>query len=447
MWMFTGKSRGSFVPQKTADQFFVYLSELFRLKIVSSDGIVLGRFYDLSMNLNNDVYPRARGIIISRGLFLKQYGEVPVTELQSAEGRFVRVNVPAGAVVFSAARPDSEFALRRDILDQQIVDVENRKVERVNDVHLLRVDKQFHVAHVDVGLRGLVRRLEWEGLVDGIVRLFRKDARYLTFEDFISWKNSQVLTLGSKKNVLKLDIARAKLAKIPPTVLAEIMGDLDVFEQVSVYRSLVPDVQRKMFADMAPDDKRGLIDQMDDAEAAQLIAQIPSDEAADFLMSLSKDRMHQLLRLMENPSSRRLRVLLGFHKDSAGGLMATEYLWLRKDATVADAWARIKSAAESPASLTTIYIVDELYKYLGTTTIRRFVNEPLSRPVMEVCHPQKVFVRTDDGMEEVALLLEQYKYSAIPVLDENDILMGSITVDDVMEELIALAWGKYKDQI
>lgn len=429
------------------DQFFIYFSELFRLQAMASDGIVIGDFYDFAMNLNNDIYPRARGVIVRRGILFPQYTEIPMTELLKVEGRRIYFKVPSTGLVFSAVKPDSEFALRRDVLDQQIVDVENRKVERVNDVHLLRVDNQYHVAHVDVGLRGLVRRLEWEGTIDFCVRLFSRDAAYLTAEELISWKNSQVLTLGSKKNVLKLDVARAKLAKLPPTVLAEIMGDLDVFEQASLYRSLAMDVQRKMFADMAPDDKLGLIDQLEDAEAAQLISQIPSDEAADFLMSLPKARMHLLLRLMESQSSRRLRTLLGFRKDSAGGLMATEYLWLRQDATVADAWSKIKGAAESPASLTTIYVVDELYNYVGTTTIRRFINEPPDKSIVEVCHPHKVFVRTDDGMEEVALLLEQYKYSAIPVLDHNGILMGSITVDDVMEELIALAWGKYKDQI
>ena len=67
--------------------------------------------------------------------------------------------------------------------------------------------------------------------------------------------------------------------------------------------------------------------------------------------------------------------------------------------------------------------------------------------MIDTCHPHRLFVRTDDGMEKVALLIEQYKYSAIPVLDDNDVLVGSITVDDVMEELIAIAWGKYKDQL
>ena len=127
--------------------------------------------------------------------------------------------------------------------------------------------------------------------------------------------------------------------------------------------------------------------------------------------------------------------------------MATEFLSLGVNATVMDAMNKLKGAVDYPGSFNTLYITDDQGRYLGTTTIRRFINEPPDHRVVGTCHPHKVFVYTDDGMEKVALLIEQYKYSAIPVLDENDILVGSITVDDVMEELIAMAWGKYKDQI
>jgi CBS domain-containing protein len=426
--------------------FFMNFSQLLDLPVIDAEGCRIGVFYDFSMSLNNDIYTRASGIIVRRGFWRRQYALLPISGVVLAGQQF-RLTGQSVGPAFSSGRVECEFALRRDVLDQQVVDVENRKVVRVNDVHLLKVDHQFHIAHVDVGARALVRRLGWETAVDALVRFLFPRSDYLTLEELISWKNSQVLTLGSQKNVLKLDVARAKLAKIPPTELAEIMGDLDVFEQASLFRSLAFDVQLKVFADMTADDKVGLIEQLEDVEAVQLVSKIPSDEAADFLISLPKVRMHQLLRLMESQSSRRLRALLGFRKDSAGGLMATEYLSLRSDARVADAMAKVRGNVDYPGNLNTIYIVDQAGKYLGTTTIRRFINEPPERPVRETCHPQKVFVRTDDGMEEVALLLEQYKYYAIPVLDENDMLVGSITVDDVMEELIALAWGKYKDQL
>ena len=423
---------------------FQYFSSLLDRKIFDVDRKYVGRVHDLSITLNNDIYPRVKGIIIKAGLFYPAYAEVPMADVvHFSDSAYLRV--PSSELRFQKIKIDPEFAIRRDVLDQQIVDVENKKVVRVNDVHLLRADNQYHIAHVDVGLRTLVNRLGIGPLVDRIVRLFKPDADYLTAEELVSWKNSQVLTLGNQKNVLKLDVARAKIAKIPPVALADIMRDLDIFEQLSLFRTLPFDVQLKVFADMTFDDKTGLVGLLDDKEIVQLVANIPSDEAADFLMSIPKLRVQQLMRLMESKASKRLRTLLGFHKNSAGGLMTTEFMSLGKDATAADAMNKIKASVDLSSSLTTIYIVDENNKYLGTTTIGRFINEPPDRPIINLCHPQKVFVYTDDGMEKVAVLIEQYKYSAIPVLDENNILVGAITVDDVMEELIALVWGKYKD--
>lgn len=429
-----------------AEQFFIYFSEIMGLRVVDAKGIRAGRLYDLSMALNNDIYPRAKGLIIKKGFFFARYAEVPMADVVRITDK-VYLKTPVAAIAYQTQKVACDFGLRRDVLDQQVVDVENRKVVRVNDVHLLRVENQYHVAHVDVGLRALIRRLDIAPLVDSLVRLVRPSAEYLTAEELVSWKNSQVLTLGNLKNVLKLDVSRAKIAKIPPVALADIMRDLDIFEKTSLFRTLPFDVQLKVFADMVPDDKAGLVDQLDDREVVQLVANIPSDEAADFLMGLPRERVQHFLKLMESQTSKRLRELLGFRKDSAGGLMAMEYLSLPSTATAGDAIKKVKASVDHPGSITTIYIVDERGKYLGTTTIQRFINEDVNRPILETCHPHKLFVRTDDGMEKIALLIEQYKYAAIPVLDENDVLVGSITVDDVMEQLITIAWGKYKDQL
>ena len=429
-----------------SDQFFIYFSELLGKPLVDIDGRVAGIFYDFSIALNNDIYPRVKGIIFRSGFLSRRFAEVPISDVARIQGN-IFLKVPLASIVFQDGKVEAEFAVRRDVLDQQIVDVENKKVERVNDVHFLRVENQFHIAHVDVGLRGLFRRLEWEPFVDAVVRFFKKNAEYLTHEELVSWKNAQVLTLGSQKNVLKLDVARAKIAKIPAVALAELMGDLDVFEQLSLFRTLAFDVQLKVFADMAQDDKTGLVGLLEDQEVSQIITHIPSDEAADFLMAIPKDRVQQLMRLMGSETSRRLRALLGFRKDSAGGLMTTEFLSLNKSATAGDALAKVKASVDHAVSITTLYVVDDDGRYLGTTTIHRFINEDPGKSVLGTCYPHRVFVHTDDGMEKVAVLIEQYKYSAIPVLDDHNVLVGSITVDDVMEELIALAWGKYKDQL
>ena len=240
---------------------------------------------------------------------------------------------------------------------------------------------------------------------------------------------------------------RKKLAQIPPAELAEIMEDLDIFEQLALFKSLDTETQRKVFADLATQEKEDLIDQLGDREAADLLANIPADEATDLLLTLPKNTTRKLMRLMESTTSKALRKLLGFAKDSAGGLMTTEYLSLPKDAFVKDAMKAIKENVDYPGNIFHIYIVDAKHKLVGSTSLRQFINEDPEKPIMETCFPKRIFVRTDDAMEEIALLLEKHKFSSVPVLDEEDILQGVITSDDVMEELISLAWSKYKEKL
>ncbi|MFT5387566.1 MAG: magnesium transporter [Lysobacterales bacterium] len=425
---------------------FIYLSEMIGRKVLDEHNRTVGKLCDISMCLSEEVFPRAESLIISTGSFKKKYACISIDKFERL-GKTLKLKKSVKAIKFQNKKFATEFSLSRDILDQQVVDTHDQKVVRVNDVHLLRVDNQIYLAHVDIGLRGLVRRLGWSNLVDGLIKSLAPDSPYLKEEELISWRNSQVLMLGRNKNVLRLNDAKKKMARIPPTQLAEIMEDLDIYEKLSLFKSFTVDLQRKVFTDMAPQEKEELIEQLSDKEAVNLIENIPADEAVDLLNKMPKEKTGNWMRLMHTATSKKLRKLLGFAQDSAGGLMTTEYLYLKREASVGDAIAKIKKFADYPGNIFYVYIIDDEHKLLGATSLRRFINEDLDKPLIDTCYPNRIFVRTDDEVEEIALLLEKYKFSSIPVLDDNDILQGVITSDDVLEELISLTWTKYKDQL
>lgn len=426
---------------------FLYFADMIGLDVLDHGGQWVGALVDLSANPQGDIYPRTTELIIRRGLWKKEYARIRWEDVLYIENE-IRLKIKSSEVVFKDALPALDFSVRRDVLDQQVVDTDNQKVERVNDVQLLRVDNQLYLAHVDVGLRALVRRLSWTPVVDALVRWLRPQSPYLTHEDFIGWKNTQILPrLGRMRSVLKLDVAKNKLSGIPPAALADIMQDLDIFARLSLFKSLESVLQVKVFTDLSLDSKVDLIDQLSDHEAALLVQSIPADEATDLLMRLPRSKTHLLMRLMGTDTSKKLRTLLTFSKDSAGGLMTTEYLSMRPDATVADAFSKLKENAQFHGGIYFIYIVDENNRWLATTSLRRFIGEDPSRRLIETAHKENVFVYTDDSVEEVALLMEQYKFSSVPVINREEILQGVITMDDVLEELIALVWSKYKEKL
>lgn len=425
---------------------FVYLSEILEKKVFDSSNNYVGRICDLHMRHTEEVFPKAEGLIVKKGTFKKKYAKIPFEHVREINGKF-ELTIDKKDILFEHSVQKLDFSLCRDILDQQVVDTHDQKVVRVNDVHLLRVDNQIYLAHVDVGLRGIVRRLDWSNTVDAIVKAINPKSPYLNHEELVAWKNTQVLTLGRNRNVLKLGVARNKFSKIPPTDLADIMEDLDIFEKITLFKSLNVDLQRKVFTEMTPQEKEELVEQLKDKEASNLIENIPADEATDLLTKIPKDKRHKWLRLMQSEKSKQLRMLLGFEQDTAGGLMTTEYLYLKMDAKVKDAIQKLKESVNFPGNIYHIYIVDDNQIFKGMTSIRRFIDKDLESPLKDTCHENDVFVRLDDDLEEIALLLEKYKFTSIPVVDDDNVLQGVITSDDVMEELISLAWKKYKDQI
>lgn len=426
---------------------FLYLSEILDHPVKDVDGVVVGKLYDIPMKISEDeIYPRSKGLIIYRNFFKRQYAYVRIEDVKEID-EVITLKIDAAKIAFLKSASPHDFTLRHDILDQQVVDTENRKVVRVNDVHLLRVDHHLYLAHVDVGMRALVRRLEWTRAVDFVVRMVSSQSPYLKQEEFIPWKNTQVFSADRQKNMLRLDVARQKLSQIPPTDLADIMQDLDIFGKLALFKSLDVNLQRTVFADLATQEKQDLIDHIEDKEAANLIANIPADEATDLLLTLSQDTIMRLMRHMETKQSKKLRKLLGFSKDSAGGLMTTEYLFLNQNATVGDALQLVKNNVNYSGNIHHIYIIDDFHRLVAMTSIRRYIHLPLETPIMDTCFPLKLFVRTTDGIEKIALLLEKYKFTSIPVLSDDDILQGAVTTDDVMELLISIAWSKYKEKL
>ena len=426
---------------------FLYFSKTIGLDIFDSKGQEIGRLHDIAMNPFADIYPKATELVIRRGGFNREYAKVNWEDITYIEEE-VRLNIMGDRLKFSKEIPKCDFTLRRDIYDQQVVDTDDQRVVRVNDIHLLRVENQLYAAHVDVGLRAIFRRLDWTEVIDFIVSIFNSKAPYLTQEELIPWKATHVLPkLGRMKSVLKLEVAKNKLTSIPPAALADIMQDLDIFARVSVFKTMDAVLQNKVFTDMTLSYKEELIDQLSEAEVAQLITNIPADEATDLLMKLPREKTHHLMGLLGSETNKKLRKLLSFAKNSAGGLMTTEYLYLKADATVADGIKKIKDNANFPGSIFFLYFVDDNHKYLGTTSLRRFINEDPANLLIKSCYPENIHVYTDDSVEEVALLLERYKSSSIPVLNKQEIMQGVITIDDVMEELITLVWHKYKEKL
>ncbi len=423
---------------------FVYFSRLIDKPVLDNNGELIGELYDIIVK-PTEVYPQSASLIIRKGSFNRKYAIINWSDIANLEDKEINLKIDKAKIVFREKHNNKEeLTLRRDILDQQVVDTYNHKVIRVNDIHLLKVDHCLMIAHVDISLRGLIRRLGLEKLVDFWVGLFHKNADYLKDEHLISWKHIQPLSINPVSMTIKVDVPQRQFSNIPAADLGEIFLDLNMQDQIALFKSLDLGTKAKIFINIGFKAQKSLIEELEHKEVAEILNSIPSDEATDFLEKLPRDMTEQFLNLIESKQAKKLSQLLGYSSDSAGGLMTAEYIAFTKDTAIDAVLKQIKERAFKVEPAQFVYIIDENNRLIGSTNFRRLILANPADAVQNVAFPKTYFVHLDSSVKEVAYLMEKYKYYAIPVVDENHILQGIITVDDILSQVISIAWRRLK---
>jgi len=425
---------------------FIYFSQLIEKPVIDKNGEIAGKIYDIVVK-PTEVYPQSAFLIIRKGFPNRKYALVNWADIIeiNPESREARLKIERDKIIFFEKHDNKEeLTLRRDILDQQVVDTYNHKVIRVNDIHLLFVDNALMVAHVDIATRGLVRRLGFEKFVDFLVGLFNKKAEYLIKEDLISWKYIHPLSINPVSMTIKVDVPQKQFSRIPAADLGDIFHDLNINQQTTLFKSLDLQTKAKIFTHIDFRKQKSLVEELTNKDIVDILNSIPTDEATDFLEKLPKNKTSQLLSLMETRYAKKLSELLGYSSDSAGGLMTTEYISFSKDTLIEAALKNIKERTFKVEPVQFVYIVDEANHLAGSTNFRRLILANPQEAISKAAFPKTYFVRLDSSVKEVAYLMEKYKYYAIPVVDDNHILQGIVTVDDILSQVISIAWRRFK---
>jgi len=421
---------------------FIYFSQMLKKDVQDADGKFLGNIWDMSVKLG-EVYPKVAEIVISDHIFKKIYASLPWSAVSSIDDSVI-LNVKKDSIRFEVSPKEYEFLLRRDILDQQVVDTFNHKVRRVNDVHLLKVDHELVIAHVDIGLRGIVRRLGWESAVDFIVKIVKKNSSYLKKEDLVSWKYIQPVSVNPASMTMKLSFSEKQLQAIPAADLGDIIFDLNTNQRMAVFGALDVKTKARVFENLDFVEQRFILKELDKKQAAEIVTRMSSDEATDLLERLPRETVKNLLTLIESGRAKKLSTLLGYSSDSAGGLMTTDLVSIPETMTVGTAIEYIKNQTKEVETVPYIYVVDEKNHLKGVTTIRRLLFADPKESILKTVFQKMLYVYLNNSVKEVAYFMDKYKTSAIPVLDENKILHGIITMDDILSQVISIAWRKQK---
>lgn len=405
----------------------VALSELLGATVRDATGTVRGRVREIA------IAPQDHPTRIAYLIVKTTAGErvLPAAALKSCGGT-VRT-VDDGSAWERYAASDGVLLLKRDLLDQQIIDVHGRKVVRVNDVELDSTPVNSHVVlnvvAVDVGARGAIRRLT-KGLVPAFTLrtlLGRIPPRV------IPWQYVDLLETDPARRV-KLKIVYEGLSKLHPADIADIVEDLPAAEREAVFETIDEEVAAEALEELDPKVQVSVVESLDSDRAADIVEEMDPDAAADLLGDLSENRSDAILQEMQPEERQEVTQLLEFGERTAAGRMTTEFVAVQDSGVVDDAIEALKRFEGSREAVATVYLHNPAFTVVGAVPLVKIAVSPPSTPLSRLSEPA-VTCASDTPQDEVAALFDKYNLITLAVVDEHGRLAGIITADDVITML------------
>ncbi len=402
------------------------------LSLVAGSGLYdrngrVGRVDDLIVRLGDDEYPPVTGLLATvagRQVF------VPADEVEDIEhGR-----VTLRALRFDLdpfVRRSREVLLKKDVLDRQLINVDGARLVRSNDIELARLEGWYRVVGVDIGVRGLVRRLVPRALADSVGT-----------SSFLDWSSVEPFT-GHVPTV-RLRVPHPKLARLHPAQLADLVEAASHREGEEILGAVGsdPELEADVFEELEPSHQREFIEDRDDAEIASVLGRMEPDDAADLVRELPEERRDEVVRLLPLVQRRRVRALLGYDPATAGGLMSPEFVCVYSQATVAEALDRVRRSSFSAEALAWVYVMHTSRRLVGALALVDLLRAEPEAALLDLAEPPRR-VRPHADLEEVARLMTDFDLTVIPVVDEQERMLGVVTVDDVLELVLPRGWRRH----
>jgi CBS domain-containing protein len=404
----------------------LHLSLLVGADVVGRAGGRIGRLDDLVVRLGGTGYPPVTALlarVAGRDVFIS--GDA-VADMEHG-----RVELTTDRIDLRPfERREQEVLLRKDVLDRQLIDVDGARLRRANDIELARLEGWWRVVGVDVGPRGIVRRV-----------VPRRFARRVGGTQMLDWATVEPFT-GHVPTV-RLRAPHPKLARLHPADLADLVEAAGHSEGAEILAAVHedPELEADLFEELDDSRIREFLDERDDAQIAALLARMETDDAVDALLELDEERRNDIVALLPQVQRRRVETLLGYAPATAGVLMSPDFVCLYSQATAEEALDRLRMSRAAPETLETIFVMNTQRRVTGAIALADLVRADPQDAVGELAPFPRV-VAPEAELEEIARLMTDYDLTVVGVVDGEQRLQGVVTVDDVLELVLPRGWRR-----
>src|SRR6476661_2801146 len=401
----------------------LYVSQILNQPVFDARGEKIASISDVMVRYGDEEYPPVIGLVARyrrRNFFIasREYTDL---------GLHGSTMSSAKLDLTPFVRREGEVLLWKDVLDNQLIDVDGKRVVRVNDVQLIDVGDLWRVTGADVSLQGFLRRLMPKG--------FYGSNRPV---EVIDWADVGYLATDTSTVTVQLKSSKDKLSRLHPVEIAQLAESLSPIHRTEVVESLDDEIAADTLEEMSTEAQARILEDMDQERAADLLEEMSPDDAVDVLDEMDDDKAQELFDLMEDDEKKDVAELMAFEHDTAGGLMTTEFIHLPKDPTVAQGIVRLREMAETPNMIYYLYVVEkeDSWKLLGLISLRSLILADPTYKLEDVMRKEFRSAHPGDSAEEAAQTIAEYNLLALPVIDDEGDIAGIVTVDDAMEILL-----------
>jgi CBS domain-containing protein/sporulation protein YlmC with PRC-barrel domain len=411
------------LPHGIGSYRFIYFSELLKKPVcIGKIGNRIGRLTDLVFAVA-EPYPDAVGIYIEHG-WGKPTTFIPWNRVLRIEDDAIFVQPPDEGNEYPPFVDQPGWILMdKHLMGRTIVDMDDRRVEVVNDVHLLEAKGRFLLVHVDISFNGFLRR--W-----GLGKLhWMKD-------DLISWKYVQPLSVEDAVSTDKvsLSVTRRQIHELPSEDLADMLEELGKEEKDALFSALDSEKAAETLAEAEPRTQRQLIAALRKERARNIFTEMTIPQLAGLFSVLPHDHVSDLMALLTKDQADRVKAILSEREATAKGMMSSDFLTMPKETTVSEALAKIRQSGMEPESISYIYVVGENGQpLLGVIDLRELILATDDVKLGDIMVEPVVTAEEDDVQDDLSEMFAKYHYRMIPVVDSQDNILGVIRYNDIMK--------------
>lgn len=415
-------------------QITFYLSQILGLNYMSQNGTKLGKIRDFLIDPtplpgaeNDPVRPRVVAVKVKAG------NELKILDFSSFEIKKFKRQLRIVCLELNRITPElfpNALWLAEKILDKQIVDINGRKLVRVNDIRLVLIPSGTYAIAVDVGVDGLMRRFGIDKPFQALLELFNTDLP----SKFILWDDIEAFDYNTTS--IKLTKSLSRLNTLHPSDLADIIEDLDRASRTAVFASLDEEQAADVLEELEPHAQIQIVESLPVEKVADVLELMPADEVADLLDALEEDTAEKLLQEMEKESSEEVRELLEYPAKFVGSLMTTDFYSFPEHFTVSETIDDLRRQQPEPAHINTVIVTDKYERFLSAVSLGELIIADPSKKLGQIMKENAISVYDDDKVDSLAELVQRYNLLSVPVINKERKMEGVVVVEDIVDDLL-----------